>query len=106
MKRRTFIQTGMLSAMAGTMFPFGVKAGNPAGTLRGKAKNIIFMVSDGMSNGTLTMADLFLQRKAQKSSNWIQLYRENKVTRALMDTSSANSLVTDSAAASSAWGGG
>ncbi|MBN1143338.1 MAG: alkaline phosphatase [Bacteroidales bacterium] len=106
MKRRTFIQTGMLSAMAGTMFPLAVNAGKPAGKFRGKTKNIIFMVSDGMSHGTLNMADLFLQRKEQRSSNWIRLYRENKVTRALMDTSSANSLVTDSAAASSAWGGG
>lgn len=106
MKRRTFIQTGMLSAMAGTMFPFTVQAGKPTEKIRGKAKNIIFMVSDGMSNGTLTMADLFLQRKEKRSSNWIQLYRDNKVSRALMDTSSADSLVTDSAAASSAWGGG
>ena len=28
-----------------------------------KAKNIIFMVSDGMSSGTLNMADIFLNRK-------------------------------------------
>lgn len=106
MKRRTFIHAGMLSAMAGTMFPLAAQAGKPKGKARGKAKNIIFMVSDGMSNGTLTMADLFLQLKEQRSSNWIQLYRENKVSRALMDTSSSDSLVTDSAAASSAWGGG
>ncbi len=106
MKRRSFIQAGMLSAMAGAMFPLTIQACNPARKIRGKAKNIIFMVSDGMSSGTLTMADLFRQRKEQKSSNWIKLYRENRVTRALMDTSSADSLVTDSAAASSAWGGG
>ncbi|MFO7368708.1 MAG: alkaline phosphatase [Bacteroidales bacterium] len=106
MKRRTFIHAGMLSAIAGTMFPLTVQADKPKRKARGKAKNIIFMVSDGMSNGTLSMADLFLQRKEQRSSNWIQLYRDNKVSRALMDTSSADSLVTDSAAASSAWGGG
>ncbi|WP_296148709.1 alkaline phosphatase [uncultured Flavobacterium sp.] len=71
-----------------------------------KAKNIIFMVSDGMSTGTLNMADLFLNRKYGKGSNWLQLYKDNKVSRALMDTASASSIVTDSAAGSSSWGGG
>src|SRR5690606_5349790 len=33
-------------------------------------------------------------------------YGENKVTRGLMDMSSASSIVTDSAAASSSWGSG
>lgn len=71
-----------------------------------KAKNIIFLVSDGMSQGTLTMSDLFLQKKYGRGSHWIQLYRENKVRRAIMDMASASSSVTDSAAASSSWGGG
>ncbi len=71
-----------------------------------KAKNIILLVSDGMSTGTLNMADLFLNRKYGKGSNWIQLYKDNRVSRALMDTASASSIVTDSAAASSSWGGG
>lgn len=64
------------------------------------------MVSDGMSVGTLNIAHLFLERKYGRGSNWIQLYKENRVTRALMDTASANSIVTDSSAGSSAWGGG
>ncbi|MBK9042738.1 MAG: alkaline phosphatase [Saprospiraceae bacterium] len=71
-----------------------------------KAKNIIFMVSDGMSSGTLTMGDLLIQKKTGKGSNWLNLYRENKVTRAVMDMASADSVITDSAAASSSWGGG
>ncbi|NGZ90637.1 alkaline phosphatase [Psychroflexus maritimus] len=71
-----------------------------------KAKNIIFLVSDGMSNGTLTMADTLKHKKEGKGSNWLNLYRENLVTRSLMDMASASSLVTDSAAASSSWGGG
>jgi alkaline phosphatase len=71
-----------------------------------KAKNIIFMVSDGMSSGTLTMGDLFIQKKTGKGSNWLNLYRENKVTRGLMDMASSDSAITDSAAASSSWGGG
>lgn len=64
------------------------------------------MVSDGMSNGTLTMADHFLQRKEGRGSAWLDLYRQGKAQRAVMDMSSASSMVTDSAAASSSWGGG
>lgn len=64
------------------------------------------MVSDGMSTGTLNMADLYLNRKMGRSSNWMQLYKDQKVNRALMDTASASSIVTDSSAASSSWGGG
>jgi alkaline phosphatase len=71
-----------------------------------KAKNIIFLVSDGMSTGTLNMADLYLNRKTGKGSNWLQLYKDQRVSRALMDTASASSIVTDSSAASSSWGGG
>ncbi len=72
----------------------------------GIAKNIIFMVSDGMSSGTLNMADLYLRRKFGRASEWISLYEQNLVSRALMDTASLSSIVTDSAAASSSWGGG
>ncbi|AZA76639.1 alkaline phosphatase [Chryseobacterium sp. G0186] len=72
----------------------------------GKAKNIIFMVSDGMSLGTLSMADLYSKNILGKGSHWLSLYHEKKVSRALMDTASASSIVTDSAAASSAFGGG
>lgn len=71
-----------------------------------KAKNIIFLVSDGMSSGTLSMADQFLLRSTGQRSNWMKLYQENLVSRSLMETASANSIVTDSAAASSSWGGG
>ncbi|PQA93202.1 alkaline phosphatase [Chryseobacterium shigense] len=70
------------------------------------AKNIIFMISDGMSSGTLAMANLYSQNILGKNGNWMNLYHENKVSRALMDTASASSIVTDSAAASSSFGGG
>lgn len=71
-----------------------------------KAKNIIFLVSDGMSIGTLTMADTLQQRMHGKPSVWMELYQTQQVTRGLMDMASESSLVTDSAAASSSWGGG
>ena len=110
MKRRDFFANGSL-ALLGTSLtaPFTSLSG-PRTLLPGKkagtAKNIIFMVSDGMSTGTLNMASLLLQRKEGRQSNWLKLYEQNKGKRALMETSSANALVTDSAAGSSAWGGG
>jgi alkaline phosphatase len=74
--------------------------------LKKKAKNIIFMVSDGMSSGTFTMADTLSKRQFGKQSAWLNTNLDERTKRALMETSSANSLVTDSAAGGSAWGGG
>ena len=110
MNRRKFFRNGSLAAVGATFInPFQAIADESGYELAAKgkkAKNIIFLVSDGMSSGTLNMADLFLSRKEGRSSNWIQLYKDNRVTRALMETASASSIVTDSAAASSSWGGG
>jgi len=112
MKRRDFFRNTAFTALGASLLsPLQSTAGNrlirkslPSNVRR--AKNIIFMVSDGMSMGTFNMANLLLQRKEDRLSNWLSLYEQNKATRALMDTASANSLVTDSAAASSSWGGG
>lgn len=71
------------------------------------AKNIIFMVSDGMSMGTLHMADLLKSQKFGSHSNWIGIYNSDRsFQRRMMDMASLNSPVTDSAAASSSWGSG
>ena len=110
MQRRNFILN------ASTLFATGslLSGTNSYAAIHGReflrkgklAKNIIFLVSDGMSNGTLTMAGKLLYRKEGRQSQWIKLYADNQITRGLMDTASASSLVTDSAAASSSWGGG
>jgi alkaline phosphatase len=106
MRRRDFFRKGALAATGAALVnPLNVSAfDKPSKKI--KAKNVIFLVSDGMSAGTLNMADLLLQQQFGRTSTWIQLYKDNRVKRALMDTASANSLVTDSAAASSSWGGG
>ncbi|TRW27507.1 alkaline phosphatase [Flavobacterium zepuense] len=110
MNRRKFFRNGSLFTLgAGLLNPFEGSAAILNATdlnKNKKAKNIIFMVSDGMSTGTLNMADLYLNRKNGKGSNWLQLYKDQKVTHALMDTASASSIVTDSSAGSSSWGGG
>jgi alkaline phosphatase len=109
MKRRDFFKGGSAALLGAAILSPGsvIAAVADAEAKKGKvAKNIIFLVSDGMSIGTLTMASLLMQRKEGKQSKWLSLYEQNKVSRAVMDTASLNSLVTDSAAASSSWGGG
>ncbi|PIF45920.1 alkaline phosphatase [Chryseobacterium sp. 52] len=108
MDRRKFLKGSALLSGLLTINPVDFFANNiteipGAGK---KAKNIIFMISDGMSSGTLAMANLYAQNILGKNGNWMNLYHENKVSRALMDTASASSIVTDSAAASSSFGGG
>src|SRR5690606_31011658 len=110
MKRRSFFKLGGLAALGSTLVnPIETFAGTndiAINSINKKAKNIIFMVSDGMSAGTLNMANMYSERILGRTSNWIQLYHENKVSRGIMDMASALSIVTDSAAASSSWGGG
>lgn len=108
MKRRSFFKQGALATLGGMLTSsFDLRANTILEENKGKkAKNIIFMVSDGMSVGTLVMADIYIRRKFDRPSNWMGLYETNLVQRGLMDMASASSIVTDSAAASSSWGGG
>ena len=71
-----------------------------------KPRHIIHLVSDGMSVGTLTCADYFSQLTRGRPLAWMGLYRRAGVQAALMNMRSLNSMVTDSAAASSSWGVG
>ncbi len=81
-------------------------------------RNIIFMVSDGMSMGVPSLAEPFKQMvregksataalaARQASSHWRQLAEDPQLVHGHLDMASLNSLVTDSAAASSSWGSG
>ncbi|MCW3464588.1 alkaline phosphatase [Chitinophaga nivalis] len=106
MKRRDFFRNTSLGLLGTAMVAPVRTFARQISSQGHHARNIIFLVSDGMSTGTLNMASLLLQRKEGRQSHWLQLYETNQVARALMSTASASSLVTDSAAASSAWGGG
>lgn len=108
--RRDFIKTSALSSLL--TGPFILSSCGNSGTTNGrngrngKVKNIIFMVSDGMSIGTLTAADHMLQRQYNRQSEWMRIYRENRAHRSLMDMASLDSIVTGSASAASSWGCG
>ena len=113
MKRRTFFKNSSLTAVGIAASPLLLASNNRTnqealyGTLEnGEAKNIIFLVSDGMSSGTLNMADLYAQRMNGRRTNWVKHIMDGTFKRSMMNTASASSLVTDSAAGGSAWGGG
>lgn len=110
MDRRGFLKSGAAGIASGAL-GWGValaRAQGPAvtGAAAKRAKNLIFMVSDGMSFGTLTLAELASLKLRGQSTNWVSLFERAGVRRCSQGTSSANSLVTDSAAAASAWGSG
>lgn len=108
MKRRDLLKTSALGSLGlGILQACGTTAvlGYSEKPLR-RAKNIIFMVSDGMSSGTFNMADMMSKRQLGKQSAWLELNVSVGARRAMMETASADSLVTDSAAGGSAWGGG
>ncbi len=107
--RRTFLRTGAASAAllgSGVWTTDALRASAVAKRAMGDARNVIFLVSDGMSSGTLTLADLMVSRRDGRSSHWMKLYEREDICRGLMDMASRNSVVTGSAAASSSWGCG
>lgn len=81
------------------------RAQTPASPAR-KVRGVVFMVSDGMSPGVLNLAEEWSRLTRKRGTRWWELFNDRSAARGLMDTASADSLVTDSAAASSAWGGG
>jgi len=105
--RRKFLKTlGIAGVGTGALLPLsGKEVSLPSkGSSRGKVKNFILMVSDGMNCGTFTAANHWLNISENRDSEWMQLYKDGLATRHLCETSCADSIVTDSAAASSAWG--
>lgn len=105
--RRDFLRASVAtSALFGCEAALSSETTRSANGNRGKAKNVVFMVSDGMNHGALSLARQFRELEGRGETVWTRLYRERPVVRALAETFSANSCVTDSAAAASAWGGG
>jgi alkaline phosphatase len=70
------------------------------------ARNLILFVVDGMAMGTLALADQYRRTTQGRALEWTRLAGTRGVTRAFQSTHSADGVVTDSAAASSAWSTG
>lgn len=108
LSRLEFLKTGALSSAAlGTGFLGGSTAKRTKKSSYGDAKNVIFLVVDGMSSGTMALADLVKQDQYGDKTNWVKLYESDReYHRGLMDMASLNSTVTGSASAASSWGSG
>jgi len=105
--RRDFLK-GAGVVGASTLFAGSGALAAPSSASRkaGHAKNLIFLVVDGMGQGTLGLAHHWQLRNRSKPLEWTRFYDRPEVVTALQDTASASSPVTDSAAAGSAWGCG
>lgn len=109
--RRALLGAGVgAGLLAGFAPSTGRRAiGQPSRTVatpKGRAKNVVFLVVDGMSAGTFAIADYVMRQNGGAGSHWASLWAKQGVRRSMMDTASADSIVTDSAAGGSAWGCG
>ncbi|MDQ8209118.1 alkaline phosphatase [Coraliomargarita sp. SDUM461003] len=107
--RRQFLKMSGLAGAASLLTGSATASGNHPDKLpkvAGQAKNVIFLVVDGLSNGTVGLAHHWKLRHQQQPLNWIQLFERKDIHRAYQDTASASSPVTDSSAAASSWGCG
>ena len=102
--------TSALTALAGasTSPVWGQAPASPPPPVSSLARprNIILLVADGMSVGVPTLAEAFAQSTRGTGKTWWALGRRPDVVCGWCDTASLTSLVTDSAAAASAWGSG
>lgn len=101
-----FTRRDVLTAGAAGLAAQGLSLTSASKSRPKRAKNIIFCVSDGMAMSVLTMADQYQRITRGERSYWASLIEQGDVVNALQETHSLNSLVTDSSAASSAWGCG
>lgn len=105
-RRNFFKQTGLVAAAAAGC-PSVLRSGSDS-LKKSDAlpRHIIHMVADGMSMGTLTLGDTFARLQRNRGLRWFELQQTAGAVVALVNMRSLNSVVTDSAAASSAWGSG
>ncbi|MGC6506570.1 MAG: alkaline phosphatase [Coraliomargaritaceae bacterium] len=106
--RRSFLtQASWMGAASVITNPLDASAGKTKSTRPAtRAKNLIFLVADGMGTGTLSLTNHWSLRHQNRPTHWMDLYNQPGWVNSLQDTASASSSVTDSAAAASAWGSG
>ena len=102
--RRQWLASSLTGSLAGTLpASAAADAAAPPGE---KVRGIVFMVSDGMSAGVLPMAEAFSRQTREAPTHWWRLLAMPEAAHGMMDMAAADSIVTDSAAASSAWSSG
>ncbi|MDR2844507.1 MAG: alkaline phosphatase [Puniceicoccales bacterium] len=105
LSRRSFLTR---TVATGALFGLGASTARTAteNSARKQAKNIIFMVADGMNPASLHATRHFQKLALGKENTWLSLYDSRPAVRSMIETSSASGIVTDSSAASSCWGSG
>ncbi len=116
LSRRELIELGLLGGLAGLSglggrAALGGDARAAAGPVAlppatGRPRNIIFMISDGMSMGVPSLAEPFSQVTRGRGTAWWRLLQTPGAIHGVFETASLTSLVTDSAAASTALASG
>lgn len=104
MTRRSLLGLGA-SALAVPSFAQNLTF-STSDTKQTEAKNIIFLVADGMAIQTMSIADEFQNYVHGRRSYWQWLMNQDFAHTGLQQTASLTGVVTDSSAASSAWGSG
>jgi alkaline phosphatase len=109
MTRRDLLRLGATAGI-GTAFASFASFSPAHGAQRSRRarnpKNIIFMVSDGMSAGVPSLTESFSQIVRSKGSYWYKMLLDPEITMGFFDMASLNSLVTDSSSASCSWATG
>ena len=103
--RRRLIQAAFASGALAAV-PAAVRGELRVARQDGKPRRILFFVSDGMSQSVPALADALSRQVRDKGTHWRALMENREATMGQMETEALNSMVTDSSAASSAWGGG
>jgi alkaline phosphatase len=108
LSRRDLILSGAMLPLAGgaLTMPRMARARDNGPRQGERPQGIILMVSDGMSAGVPALAEPLSQLVRGTGTHWFDLARRSDVARSFLLTESLSSMVTDSAAASSAWGSG
>lgn len=101
--RRSILQAGLFGGL-GSILPSATAQTTPTSPKR--VRGVVFLVSDGMSHGVLPLAEALSQQTRKRATRWWELLQAPGAVHGTMDCASSNSMVTDSAAAASAWGGG
>lgn len=107
--RRQLLRFGAASAATGLLWTPGARSAAPIVTAHSNnqtARNVIFMIADGMSAGVPALAEAFSMLVRDRGLHWSELARDRNTVQAWQETASLDSLVTDSAAASTAWATG
>lgn len=106
--RRELLKLGVAGglALAGPASPARAAEQPARRSAAPKPKNIIFMVSDGMSLAVPSLAEPFSELVRGRGTRWYALLQDPDAVVGFFETHALNSLVTDSAAASTAWASG